>query len=323
MFFCKWCSRTVFPGLNDGTYIEVLQENSTPGSDGTTTKGTPWSDDKAAKGTPWVDCLASKGWVGKVTTLTPSAETFLAYLRDQETPSYIHCAVFHDPDWIKSCRTFPYRAYRFGALVFGIEGAKRKHQYRLRKVLEENHYQQVAKRDGYVYYRSQLGSPPFYVGQVAYSRYRILGNFKSGCGSKGVYLVGGLAGPGRGRRDLVLKRCNSEKVFLRELEALRRTESWPHSPQLVDFIASERVIVTNWCGDELRKAKKKVRQQVAPYIQSLVRELYRNYKLYHNDIRWKNITRRGDRVYLVDWGMSGDISRERDAENILGTKEEV
>ena len=201
MDFCDWCNVALFPGMKEGVYVEVLAADTTRA---------------------WTTCL--KGWGGYTTHLTADTGGFLQFLETNVMPHYIHCAVLHDPTCIKICRDFPYRMYRFGGLVFCINGAKRKHQFRLRKVLREHHYQQVAKHGGYVYYKSTLGTPPYYVGQVAYQRYRILGNLKSGCGSKGVYTVGGLQGPGRGRQDLVLKRCNNEKVFLRELEALL---SWP------------------------------------------------------------------------------------------------
>ena len=294
MDFCDWCHIALFPGLQEGIYVEVLASETT----------------KA-----WTTCL--QGWMGYTTHLTAEPGVFLHFLETKDLPRYIHCAVFHDSAWIKNCLHFPYRRYRFGGLVFCIHGAKRKHQVRLRKVLGDYHYQQVAKHGGYVYYKSTLGTPPYYIGQVAYQRYRILGNLKSGCGSKGVYIVGGLQGPGRGRQDLVLKRCNTEKVFLRELEALRRTQSWPHTPSLVDFIPKELVIVTNWCGYDIRDAKKSTKRKVIPQIQALAKEVREKYKLYHNDIRWKNITRHEDRIMFVDWGMSGEISRERDSDHIL------
>ena len=98
---------------------------------------------------------------------------------------------------------------------------------------------------------------------------------------------------------------------------LKTTSDWLHSPNLVDFNSRDKIIITNWCGKDLKLVKPDYRNNLLPRIQKLCDNIYDKYGIYHNDIRWKNITVKNGNIILIDWGMSGELNRERDPEKIL------
>ena len=283
MVFSAWC-RTVFPGLSTGISLYV----HSPGTSVGTSVGTD----------SWTTIHIKANSLDEIITQLPSR--------------FIHCVVFHTPTLMKDLKKFPHSRFRFGTIVIDIREVKRKHQFRLRKSLEDALYRQVQKDGEYAYYQSKIGHAPYYLGQPILNRFTVIKSYTSGCGSDGVYLVRDEIGI-----HMVVKRCSTEKTYARELESLQLTRDWTHSPTLYHAYPKERILVVEWCGEEMRHAKPKHKRKAVPIIRQLVDTLYRTYGIYHNDIRWKNITRHGDKIMLIDWGMSGKELKERDPSKIL------
>jgi thiamine kinase-like enzyme len=49
----------------------------------------------------------------------------------------------------------------------------------------------------------------------------------------------------------------------------------------------------------------------------ITKELKDTFGIFHNDIRWKNIVKRGKKLTLIDWGMSSKVDREKNPQEIL------
>ena len=177
-------------------------------------------------------------------------------------------------------------------------------------------YHQVQKDGRYSYYQSKIGHAPYYIGQPILDQFTVVKPYTSGRGSIGVYLVLDLSGT-----KMVVKQCSNQTTYSRELNSLQLTSDWAHSPTLYHAYPKENTLVVEWCGEEMRHIKAKRRKKTAPMVQQLVDELHGIYGIYHNDIRWKNITRHGDKIMLIDWGMSGSELREQDPGKILKVRQ--
>ena len=227
---------------------------------------------------------------------------------------FIHCFVAHTSTIYPLLSLIDLSKYRFGTIILKISDKKvfNKTRYKTRITLEKNYYHFYKHIDNYDCYVSSVGFPPYYLGQPILDKYLISGNFKSGCGSTGVYMI-------RDENDnkYVLKRSNTDLTFQRELNSLKLTKKWKHSPTLIDYDIKNKIIITNWCGKDFKVSKMHKKYEMHQLIQNLCDILYTDYKLYHNDIRWKNITLKDNTIILIDWGMSSDEKREKDPEHIL------
>lgn len=91
---------------------------------------------------------------------------------------------------------------------------------------------------------------------------------------------------------------------------------------LIDFDDESKTIWTKYCGVSLNlKYKPSERYRFKPSIKIMV-DLLKDYNLFHNDIRWKNIVEndRGQ-LFLIDFEVISTENRERDPEWILTNKQ--
>jgi hypothetical protein len=207
------------------------------------------------------------------------------------------------------------RKYRFGVIILkGSNNIKNiPIRYSTKAKLEKNYYNFYKTINNYDCYVSNVGYPPYYLGQSVMDKYHITGNFKSGCGSTGVYMI-----RDKKLKRLVLKVANSNLTYQRELLALNKTKDWKHSPTLVDSDNKRLFIITDWCGRDFKKKSKGDRISIKNNIQQLTDTLLSKYHIYHNDVRWKNITQDDNStLVLIDWGMSSDQNREKNHDKIL------
>ena len=237
---------------------------------------------------------------------------------------FTHCLVGHTSSVYYLLEQINLHKYRFGVIIMKVSQVKdiKKDRYRIRTLLGKHYYHFYGNIDSYDCYVCNIGYPPYYLGQTILDKYVITGNFKSGCGSSGVYMARDINDTDPTDMDynatrFVVKRSNSKKTFIRELNALIRTTNWIHSPTIIDYNAMERIIITNWCGKDLKLLDSTSKNTYSHKIQLLIDELYNKYQLYHNDVRWKNITIIGSNLILIDWGMTDIINKERDPETIL------
>lgn len=227
---------------------------------------------------------------------------------------FTHCLVAHTSKIYHLFGEINLHKYRFGVLILKVSDKIKftRDRNKVMKLLRTNYYEFYDQIDQYDCYVCSIGFSPYYFGQQILDKYTITGNFKSGCGSSGVFMVRDEA-----NNKYVLKRSNSKKTFLKELVALKNTKEWKHSPSLIDYHISDNIIITNWCGNDLKLLDISAKEKYRGDVQQLVDILYKKFNLYHNDIRWKNITISNNNIILIDWGMANLDNRERDPEHIL------
>lgn len=93
---------------------------------------------------------------------------------------------------------------------------------------------------------------------------------------------------------------------------------------LIKFDDETKTIWTYYCGVSLNlKYIPKERGIFKNEIRSMVEQL-KNYNLFHNDIRWKNIVESNDgRLFLIDFEVTSSENKERDPEWILRDKTKI
>ena len=203
--------------------------------------------------------------------------------------------------------------YRFGALIIKKENAQILEKQRiLTELLENNGYSLFRTKDNYICFYSTIGVAPYYLGQPILDNYYITGNLISGCGSSAVYTIKDRKGD-----ELVLKKSSNLNNYAKELKALKITENWEHSPSLIDYNKKNKFIITNWCGKDLKRVDDNYKLELKNKIQELSDILNKQFNLYHNDIRWKNITIISNKIIFIDWGMSEVENKEKDHDYIL------
>jgi hypothetical protein len=90
---------------------------------------------------------------------------------------------------------------------------------------------------------------------------------------------------------------------------------------LIKFDDKEKTIWTKYCGVSLNlKYPPLERCRFKKQIRSIADQL-KNFNLFHNDIRWKNITENDfGELFLIDFEVISNENKERDPEWILRDK---
>ncbi len=318
MSVAKWVLDEVFPNYMSGLYLEIIKNSI---------------NNKLIGFKPFLD----KGWTIRQNYILPNQNTnnkntnnkntksitnqkfnnprsFSKFISNIAQNDIIHCFVSHTSHIYKLFNSLDLEKYRFGVLILkNPKDTTEKYElFSTRQYLENNYYKLQNTIDNYDCYVSIIGYPPFYLGQSIFNNYRITGTFKSGCGSNSVFMIRDSK-----QKRFVLKFVNSDLSFDREVNALKITKDFIHSPNLIYYDKSLLYIITEWSGKDLKNIDNKLKNKYKEIIQNIWDTLYDQYNIYHNDIRWKNITYDGKRLILIDWGTSEKNNREQDHDNIL------
>ena len=114
---------------------------------------------------------------------------------------------------------------------------------------------------------------------------------------------------------------NAHAKFLNELNIylLSREVKMPYVPKLISFSIKKREIVTEYVGptlkDKYRNDKKKKRSYISE-IKKIYRKLL-SHGYYHNDIRYKNVCIKGNKLYLIDFERTSNKNEDKNHDKIL------
>jgi tRNA A-37 threonylcarbamoyl transferase component Bud32 len=116
---------------------------------------------------------------------------------------------------------------------------------------------------------------------------------------------------------VVIKKSIDSKAYKKEKETLILLDRFIYTPKLLDYCDKELYIITEWCGNDLRNITDNKRKEYTPHIQNIVKILYDNYKIYHNDVRWKNLTFINNKIFLIDLEMADTENDDLNHDGIL------
>lgn len=321
MSIARWILHEVFPNLGPGTYLEISKTND-------------------HHQTIHYQRFLQKNWKIYLNYLVPNSkplashipnvtithhqvknpDKFKKLISQMASSNLVHCFVAHTSKIYPLFQGLDLHKYRFGAIILKYPSDQnlRLEACQARFKLEQNYYQYYGEMDGYHCFRCSIGAPPYYLGQKVLNYYRITGNLKSGCGSSGVYIVRDPK-----NQKLVLKRTNNLTSFKNEVGALKITKTCRYTPKLIDYNAKTRLILTTWLGKDLLTHSETVQQNSKAEINRIHQLIVKQYKIYHNDIRWKNITFHQGQLYFIDWGMSSSLNTEKNHDKILDGDRDV
>lgn len=312
-----WLTYQMFPESEPGVFVESIP-SSKDTADGVLT---------GLVKSGWTGCYYGKGKT-KHRNIHPNIsdlDKLQSLLIGLGYDSFINCAVVKLPTRDDILKNTFFEVFRFGVIMCRHDWNDSL-RYLFAKMLNHLKYgcyhRAVSAKhqlplDIYV---ARIRKPPYFYRQLIpdlplpipgrFLLHRVL---KSGTGSMAVLLLK--------REDnnhkLVLKKCLTDALYQAEKSALLLTSSWRHSPSLIYYDDLRKYLVTEWCGRDLRHAKAQSQDRLRPVIKNLATRLQKNFGIYHNDIRWKNIVRKRGRVVLVDWGFASTDNRERDPQQIL------
>jgi len=119
------------------------------------------------------------------------------------------------------------------------------------------------------------------------------------------------------------KKKDGKKHFMNELYVylLAKQKNIKCIPKLVSFDISKQIIVTENVGrslDYIPEEDWQEREKHLPGISKIYKVLEK-YKLYHNDIRYKNIVwnKKTNKYYLIDFDFIGFKNKEADGDYII------
>ena len=143
--------------------------------------------------------------------------------------------------------------------------------------------------------------------------YKLIKKMKRGLGSEKVIYV-----EWKGIK-MVLKYFRTWNKYDNELELYYMLIDEPFVPKVLYYSSgNNKKIGLTYVGESLQeKYSVPERKQFKKRIQKIMRLLKRKYGIYHNDLRWKNITELNGRLYLIDWERWDYVNKERDPERIL------
>ena len=122
-------------------------------------------------------------------------------------------------------------------------------------------------------------------------------------------------------KKIVTKKFKSLNKYKKEIFIYKILEKCKYTPNLICQDKNKITIGIEYCGDSMNDLfKTKDRCFYKTKIRNMVNEIQKDYKIYHNDIRWKNICINGGNIMLIDWEMWSYINIERDPEFILRDK---
>jgi thiamine kinase-like enzyme len=143
-----------------------------------------------------------------------------------------------------------------------------------------------------------------------------IGNFKHGVSTSKVELHS------FNGEFFILKYLKTTNKYLREKSAYEKLENCPFVPKLLKRSVDDRILVIQYVGESLNiKYAPQDRKKFKPQIKELNQRLIKDYGIYHNDIRWKNVVEsESGELFIIDFESWTPIkvgSRERDPEKIL------
>ncbi len=119
-------------------------------------------------------------------------------------------------------------------------------------------------------------------------------------------------------KEVVRKFVKAKPSYQREKNNLTRLAKFPHSPNLLKFDDESRILVMDYCGIPLDKYGKKVvhRHIFLKPISQACYKLKHEFGLFHNDLRWKNLTFQNNQIFMVDFDSVGEIFKDADLDKI-------
>jgi thiamine kinase-like enzyme len=119
------------------------------------------------------------------------------------------------------------------------------------------------------------------------------------------------------------KTKEGRKFFLNELAIylLAKEEKLKFVPKLVKYNIKDQIIVTENCGRALSYIPEEAWQEREKHLKG-ISKIYKSlekYKLYHNDLRYKNIVwdKKNNKYYLIDFETTGYKNVEADGDFII------
>lgn len=98
---------------------------------------------------------------------------------------------------------------------------------------------------------------------------------------------------------------NLQSHWNQEVTALGMLVDEPHTPTMIDII--DRTIVMDYCGTGLTRENCPTDwEKQCDAVDAMQHRL----KLYHQDLKIKNITVKAGQLYLIDWGMTSGHERQ-------------
>jgi thiamine kinase-like enzyme len=121
---------------------------------------------------------------------------------------------------------------------------------------------------------------------------------------------------------LVYKYLKTVNKFKKEVGAYLILFDCDFTAQIVKTVPEEKLIITKYLGESLNlKYLPKDRYKFKDEIKRMNDALIKDYGIYHNDIRWKNVVEsESGKLFLIDfesWTSLEKGPRERDPEKIL------
>jgi thiamine kinase-like enzyme len=121
---------------------------------------------------------------------------------------------------------------------------------------------------------------------------------------------------------LVYKYLKTVNKFKKEVGAYLILFDCDFTAQIVKTVPEEKLIITKYLGESLNlKYLPKDRYKFKDEIKRMNDALIKDYGIYHNDIRWKNVVEsESGKLFLIDfesWTNLEKGPRERDPEKIL------
>ena len=144
------------------------------------------------------------------------------------------------------------------------------------------------------------------------NKYKVIKQLSHGLGSSSILLAKNIK-----NQEVVIKHCLTKEQYNKEKISLMLLKNFKHTPLLIDHNDNELYLVTNWCGNDLRNIDEKNKKILIPHIKNITGSLKDKHELYHNDIRWKNITMINNKLYLIDWGMANFKNTDLNHDNIF------
>lgn len=307
----EWIQKEYFPGLSSGWFLEIYDRNSTHQQ--------PLCKHFTLHN--WAGLLATDKPVQLDTSLLsiimgdiPPLQYLLQQWTKKMSSNYIHLVICSNGKFLKNIdQSFP-KNFRCGAIAVQYPKGKSTHtRYKTKQYLTLHNYQLTRASPTFEMYVSSIGSPPLYYGQPVFRNFKVKGTFKAGCGSTSVFLLKNI----HDKKLLVLKIAANQQQYQAEKDALLQLTEWKYSPTLINYHDTKRYLVTDYCGKEMRGAKPHKKKWAKPRIKQIVNELYTRYGLFHNDIRWKNIVKKGKELVLIDWGLASTTNNEKNHEGII------
>ena len=307
----NWIVNSIFPGIENGIFVEITKGKDKDKDDFNT------------------DSLKSKGWKiiknneNKPTSLLLDNLDNIKKLEDflilEKIPNFIHVLLINKCSIGNTMYKFPFLKYKFGVVIVKTKGVNKNKKRQLvnktRKSFSKSSYKLYHSNKYYDYFLNKLGSSPYYVGQRIFNKYKIVKKLWSGVGSSIVFLV-----MDNYLTKYVVKKSINNTQYQQEKTNLMTLKTVDYVPDLIYCDDDSLFLVMSYCGNDLRNIPDKERLLHLDNINSMHNDIIDNFEIYHNDVRWKNISILDKKLYLIDWGLSDKINNELNHDGIIKSK---